>query len=72
MTEPIKKQILSINYEELWKKIEIIESEEGTPICKYNDGEQVFQINSKRPLQEAENWCKHLPIDDAGTLFVYG
>lgn len=68
----LQKRVLAIKDEDLWKRIEIIPSEEGVPVCRYKEDRTSFQINSIKPLREAENWCNSLSIEDAGALFVYG
>lgn len=68
----LKVFLQKIEDEELWKKVKISHNDEGYPISSYNDGNKCFQINSFKPLKEAEDWCSTLEIDGAGAIFMYG
>lgn len=70
--EYIQDQIQGINLTELWKHVEISYSPDGYPICGYRDGERLVHLNSVNPVEQARHWSQRIPIENLGSLFVYG
>jgi hypothetical protein len=68
----IRRLLQTIDLAEVWKRIEIVYTTEGDPICKYKENGSLVHINSKDPWEQAKHWVKRLPFEQLGTIFVYG
>ena len=72
LTPWLKDTVLSIDDEEMNKKIEIIYNDNGYPICRYRKEDKVFNITSERPVEEAKMWYDKIAEQGTGTIFLFG
>ncbi|KJS22160.1 MAG: hypothetical protein VR72_07340 [Clostridiaceae bacterium BRH_c20a] len=68
----LRESLQNIDEKKLWDKIQVTYNAEGYPLCRYSEENRSFQINSRRPVEEAEQWCKNIAIKGAGAIFMYG
>ncbi|MFZ7103240.1 MAG: motility associated factor glycosyltransferase family protein [Peptococcaceae bacterium] len=68
----LRDSLLRIDENKLWAKVQVTYNQAGYPLGRYNEKNSSLQINSRHPLEEAEQWCKNLAIKGAGAVFMYG
>jgi len=72
LTPWLREVVLQISEKELWGKVHVSYNEEGFPICSYHEDNSSFQVTSRRPIQEAEQWCKTVAAKGTGSIFMFG
>jgi len=72
LTPWLRQSVSKITEEELREKVEISYNDEGYPVCLYRQGDALFHITSKNPVQEAETFCKSIQQQGSAEVFLYG
>jgi len=70
--EPLQRRIRQIEPEEVRRRVEIVRTREGHPVCRYKRAGTTVRINSTDPVGQAEAWGDQIPLEEIGALFVYG
>ncbi|MEB3102213.1 motility associated factor glycosyltransferase family protein [Ferviditalea candida] len=69
---PLKRQMQSIDSDDIWKVVDIVSSTTGYPICKVRKDGVPVHLNSIDPLTQAQRWSERLSLNKIRTLFIYG